>query len=271
MRDSDLGPGGAGGRLKAAASAGEWSLGVQSPSLTDGDRGAESYEIKFLLESAAALAVEERLRSVLRPDPHGDPLLDGAYRITSLYCDTPALDVFHKRGSYGRRKFRVRRYGESEAVFLERKTVRESRVRKRRTAVDVGELARLSGAGPATAAWDGEWYLRQIVQRGLRPVCRIAYQRRAYFGCLEGYPARVTFDRAIAGALVAGWEFRGATQERGLLDGLVVCECKFAVALPAALKAVIQEFGLTARGLSKYRRCIETFGLAREEGNGEHA
>jgi hypothetical protein len=271
MRDSDRGPGGAEGSPEAAASAREWCGGVRSPSLSDGDRGVESYEIKFLLDGAAALAVEERVRSVLRPDPHGDPRLDGAYRITSLYCETPALDVFHKRGSYGRRKFRVRRYGESEAVFLERKTVRESRVRKRRTAVGVGDLSRLSGAGPAAAAWDGDWYLRQIVQRGLRPVCRIAYQRQAFFGLLEGYPVRVTFDRGIAGALVPGWEFRAATPERALLDGLVVCECKFAVALPAALKAVIQEFGLTARGLSKYRRCIEAFGLARQEGSGEHA
>ena len=38
-----------------------------------------------------------------------------------MYCDTQALDVFHRTPGYRRRKYRVRRYDEAWDVHLERK------------------------------------------------------------------------------------------------------------------------------------------------------
>jgi len=42
------------------------------------------------------------------------------YQTTSLYFDNASYDVFNRRGSFGRSKYRIRRYGEESSAFLER-------------------------------------------------------------------------------------------------------------------------------------------------------
>src|SRR5437762_916719 len=82
---------------------------------------AFAYEIKFLVPTEQALQVREWARGCMRPDPNSASGTGDCYRTTSLYYDTKELDVFHKRGSFGRCKYRVRRYDASPMVFLERK------------------------------------------------------------------------------------------------------------------------------------------------------
>src|SRR5262245_13671657 len=96
-----------------------------SPSLVNAsDRTADSYELKFHLPADRADQVESWARRHLWPDPHGD---DGRYLITSLYCDTSAHDVFHRTPGFRRAKHRLRRYGESALIYLERKRRRGDR------------------------------------------------------------------------------------------------------------------------------------------------
>ena len=78
-------------------------------------------EVKFLLAPSEADAVRAWARGRLPPDPHGAGEDADYYRITSLYADTAAQDVFFRRGSFGRSKYRIRRYADSDMVFLERK------------------------------------------------------------------------------------------------------------------------------------------------------
>src|SRR5262245_58191826 len=89
---------------------------VLSPAL-QGAHGP-AFELKFHVSNTDAATIEQWARQILAPDVHG---LDGRYSIRTLYCDTPALDVYHRSPGYRRSKFRLRRYGASEAVFLERK------------------------------------------------------------------------------------------------------------------------------------------------------
>ena len=89
-----------------AGSSAEPAGPVLSPALADG--AGQAFELKFLLPADRAGFVESWARRWLRPDPHG---LGGAYRILSLYCDTPGLDVYHRAPGYRRRKYRLRRYG----------------------------------------------------------------------------------------------------------------------------------------------------------------
>ena len=79
-------------------------------------------------------------RQHMAPDPHVEPSLGDAYRISSLYLDTPALDVFCHRGSAARSKFRLRRYGDESAVYLERKRKKRDCVEKRRVPVLEAEM-----------------------------------------------------------------------------------------------------------------------------------
>src|SRR5437867_3920280 len=91
-----------------------------SPSLRPNGRSVAAYELKFLVAGAKARDVESWLVGRMHLDPHGDPALDNAYRVSTVYSDTSDLAVFHKAPGYANRKFRLRRYGSSPHVFLER-------------------------------------------------------------------------------------------------------------------------------------------------------
>src|SRR5438477_9037431 len=82
-----------------------------SPSLRSREDGTAAYEVKFLVSEAIAVTIERHAAAGLTLDPHADPKLGNAYHTTTLYCDTPALDVFHRTGAGKNRKYRVRRYG----------------------------------------------------------------------------------------------------------------------------------------------------------------
>src|SRR5262245_1368846 len=58
--------------------------------------GAAAFEMKFLLEEVKAREVERLIAGRLAPDPHGEPALGNAYRISTIYCDTPEFDVFRR-------------------------------------------------------------------------------------------------------------------------------------------------------------------------------
>lgn len=230
-----------------------------SPSLVGRQAGGgspDAYEIKFALSEDLARAVEARFAGVLAADPHADPTLGGAYAVTSLYTDTPAFDVYYREGRFATRKYRVRRYGSAAEAFLERKTVRDRRVRKRRTAMGVEAIERAI----RSQSGESEWFARQVDTRELRPICLVRYLRRAMFGlCPDGSAMRVTFDRSVRGAMASGWSFAPRTGERALLEGVVITEFKFAGVMPGPMKAVMTELTLTPHSMSKYRACARAF------------
>ena len=231
-----------------------------SPGLYRDEAETPAFEVKFLLTRAEALEVERRLRGRLAPDPHADPALGGAYRVTSVYFDTPTFDVYRRSPGYRRRKYRVRRYGGAPTAFLERKAKRRQQVRKRRVSVPLAELATLAGA--TSADWPGAWFAAQLAKRHLRPVCRVSYERVALIGaCAEG-PIRVTFDREAHGGPAAGAEPESVADGPRLLEDEVITEFKFLGAMPAAFKEVVEGLRLNPRSVSKYRRCVEAVGLA---------
>jgi hypothetical protein len=231
-----------------------------SPGLYRDEDRTPAFEVKFLLTTAEAREVERRLRGGLAPDPHADPRLGGAYRVTSVYFDTPAFDVYHRADGFRRRKYRVRRYGDAPTAFLERKAKKQQRVRKRRSAVGLGEVVRILGDVPAD--WDGAWFAQQLARRGLRPVCRVSYERVALVGaCPEG-PIRVTFDRAARGGPASSPEPHPVADGPTLLGDEVITEFKFLGAMPTVFKDLVEGLSLAPRSVSKYRRCVEAVGLA---------
>jgi VTC domain len=236
------------------------SAALDSPALYRGDADVPAFEVKFLLSESEAREAEKRLRTSLASDPNADPALGGAYRVTSVYFDTTAFDVYRRTEGFRRRKYRVRRYGTAAVAFLEQKAKRAGQVRKRRTAVPLAELARL--AGEVAPDWAGAWFVERLTVRGLRPVCRVSYDRVALVGTTAGGPIRVTFDRSAAGAPAAGADPDRVEGGRPLLNGEVIAEMKFLGAMPAVFKEVVEGLRLAPRAVSKYRRCVEAAGLA---------
>src|SRR5688500_7354531 len=216
-------------------------------------------EVKFVVDAAIGGQIREWARARLAPDPHGRGPFDDEYRVSSLYFDTVARDVFHRRGSYGRSKYRIRRYHDEASVFLERKLRTGSRLSKRRTSIDITGLPLLANDralnGNATA-----WFLRRVAVRGLHPVCQVTYLRMARVADTADGPARVTLDRTLHGIASDAFSFetRPATP---LLNGKMILELKYRHALPAVFKQLVEEFSLQPQRSSKSRVAAGILGL----------
>lgn len=234
---------------------------AQSPALARWTLGTPpAYEMKFLLAEHQAREVEAALRGRLALDPNCDPSLDNAYRVTTVYSDTPAHDVYYRVGQHRRRRFRLRRYGDEQRAYVERKTRHGERVWKRRSIVEQGELPLLSGFS-TPADWPGHWFHRQLLRRDLRPVCCVQYVRRALVGADSEGALRLTFDRQVRGAALSDWDLVPAADPLPLLEDRVICEFKFRGKLPAVFKAVIHDLQLAPAGVSKFRHCLNANGL----------
>lgn len=149
-----------------------------SPSTETHENRANAWEIKFLVTPALAEQIRGWARAHLLPDPNAQGAHGDTYRITSLYFDTDQLDVFHQRGSYGRGKYRIRRYGQSELCYLERKLRTRRQLTKRRSAVELTALNRLTCSEPQHD-WPGYWFHRRLLARQLGPLCQVSYHRTA--------------------------------------------------------------------------------------------
>lgn len=237
-------------------------LAAQSPSLKQrsSDR-LPSYELKFL----ATLEQSERLSTLLAEhlsvDPHAGP--NGSYHITTLYCDTPERHVFRRRGRFGLMKFRLRQYGDSPELFLERKLKRGTVVRKLRTSIPLETIGQF--AGRPDEDWEGHRFHRQLRRCRLSPVCLVEYDRQAWYGVLPEGTVRATIDRNLTGAPVEDWSLRRPTDQRPFLVNHGICEFKFRGAMPDLVRRLIEALELTPVGVSKYRNCIRTWDLAGSE------
>ena len=109
------------------------------------------------------LATAEKIRAWSRlhllPDPNASDEAGDGYETTSLYFDTTGFDVFHRRGSFGRSKYRIRRYGPAQTAFLERKLKTRGLVSKRRSTVEIHQLERLLSV-ESDRQWAGHWFRR---------------------------------------------------------------------------------------------------------------
>jgi hypothetical protein len=232
-----------------------------SPSLDVRESREFASEVKFQVPEFAAEEILGWARNRLAPDPNasGDGQSD-AYQITSLYFDTEEYDVYHRNGSYGRSKYRIRRYGPSKSVFLERKLKTRGLVSKRRAAVGINDLSRLYQTEP-DGDWPGFWYHQRLVARRLKPICQIGYHRIARVAMTQYGPIRLTVDRGIRTTPLNLAEFNDLAPGVPVSDGQVIVEFKFRLGMPVLFKEVVEKFALTPTRISKYRLAVVALGL----------
>jgi hypothetical protein len=194
-----------------------------------------------------------------------------SYRITSLYFDTPNFDVFHRKGSFNRAKYRIRRYDLGDIAFLERKLRTRKMLSKRRSIVGIDELERLSDGEPE-ASWAGYWFHRRLLARGLRPACQISYDRTARVSMTSCGPIRLTVDRNLRALPLDTLAFDDAGIRTPLSQEHHILELKFIRDMPAVFKNLVEEFALNAQPVSKYRLAVAALGYVAEpvmEGDAE--
>jgi VTC domain len=223
------------------------------------ERREFAFELKYKVPEVVAAWVLEWARRRLEPDPNAGGDGHDGYMVNSVYLDTPDLDVYHRKGSHGRCKYRVRRYGEEAGVFLERKMKTRGQVGKRRTRVGEEEVAMLA-AREADRDWRGWWFHRRLLLRDLTPKCQIAYDRVARVGAAPEGPIRLTMDRNLRCFPSDQWQVHRTGPWRPLLDRECIIEMKYRVAVPTLFKEVIQQLQLVPQAVSKYRMTVEAFG-----------
>jgi hypothetical protein len=218
-------------------------------------------EIKFQVPEFAGDEILGWAQSRLAPDPNASrDGQNGAYDITSLYFDTEEYDVYHRNGSFGRSKYRIRRYGPSKIVFLERKLKTRGLVSKRRAAVDVDELSRLHEPD-ADADWAGFWYHQRLLARRLRPICQISYRRTALVTMTQCGPIRLTIDRCIQTVALNTIGFNESASGVVLSENHAIVEFKFRMGMPVLFKELVEKFAITPNRISKYRLAVVALGL----------
>lgn len=235
-----------------------------SPSTEQRENREFAAELKFLVAPELAEKIRVWARAHLKPDPNADGEQHDLYRITSLYFDTEGFDVFKRNGSFGRSKYRIRRYGSLETVFLERKLKTRGLVSKRRSIVPITELPRLEES-TAEHGWAGSWYHQRLLLRHLRTVCQISYNRTARVLMTEKGPIRLTLDEDIRTVPTSGMVYRRVDEGLHMMSDRVILELKYRYELPALFKTLTEEFGLKPEPVSKYRLAIGALGYAQEK------
>lgn len=208
-------------------------------------------EAKFLIDGRLRPAVIDWSRRNLEADGHGTGVFADEYSTASLYFETQGFDVFRRKESFGRSKYRIRRYGLSDIIFLERKFRTERLLAKRRTTVPVGDIDRLAAHAP-DPTWPGYWFHRRILLRGLRPLIQMSYDRVARIGSSPTGPVRMTIDTNLRVLPLPDRAFLPGTG-LPLIEDKCIIEIKYRMQLPAIFKRMAEEFGLEVQKVSKYR------------------
>lgn len=211
---------------------------------------AHAFEIKFVVDAQMGERIRAWARTFLDPDPHGTGRFGDEYRTSTLYYDTAEGHVFHRRGSYGRAKYRIRRYEDSDVVFLERKLRRPGMLVKRRTQVALHELERWRDANTSLGP-SAEWFRRRAAMRALSPVCQVTYDRTARGLDTSTGLARLTLDQSLRVAAVSGARF-SADPGKVIFPGLIL-ELKFKSHVPTIFKRLVEDCHLSPQTASKYR------------------
>ena len=208
-------------------------------------------EAKFLVDVAKYPQIVAWSRANLEADGHGSGVFADEYTTASLYFETASFSVYQRHASYGRSKFRIRRYGMSDIIFLERKFRTERLLAKRRTTVPVGDIDRLAEERP-DPSWPGFWFHRRVLLRQLRPLIQMSYDRVARIGSASTGPVRMTIDVNLR---VLPMPDRAFIPGVGLpiVEDKCIIEVKYRRELPAIFKRFAEAFGLEIQKVSKYR------------------
>lgn len=221
---------------------------------------AHAREIKFMVPAARGPEIQAWMRANLAPDEFGSGPEHDQFETSSLYFESGKFDVFHRRGSYGKSKYRVRRYGDSPIMFLERKFRTERVLIKRRTTATLDDFARLEGDEP-DPDWYGYWFHRRLVARQLKPLVQVSYVRTARLGTSSNGKVRMTIDFDLRVLPLPDRAFLPGTG-LPLMEGHNIIELKYSVTLPTVFRNLIDDFALKTQPVSKYRAGLALLGLS---------
>ena len=222
--------------------------------------GSYRHELKYQINPADHHALRQRLRTVMKCDPHTGA--DGFYTIRSVYFDNYKDKELREKvyGVQKREKFRIRYYNDDFSyITLEKKIKHNDLCMKIDAHLTVEEYRRILQE-------PGEWMLEhpeplvrelycKMKTQQLRPRVLVSYVREPYI--YEAGNVRVTFDSHIRTSLFQRDFSDGAISDICATDtpGDIILEVKFDAFLPEIIRCLLQSEELRQQAFSKYGSC----------------
>lgn len=218
------------------------------------------HELKYQIGMADYLAIRQRLRPVLRSDPHAGP--DGRYTIRSIYFDNFDDKALREKlaGVQRREKFRIRWYNDDlSRLTLEKKLKHDGLCKKLSARLTETECrALLDGETDWMRDHPSELVreLRcKLIGQQLRPRVLVSYTREPYIYAPGN--VRVTFDGDLRTSLFHRQSLEPCPHDVSAADrpGDRILEVKYDAFLPEVVQAILQTNALRQQAYSKYTAC----------------
>ena len=222
--------------------------------------GKYRHELKYAITSADYLALRQRLRPVMKTDPHTNS--KGVYIIRSVYFDNYNDKALREKidGVQRREKFRIRYYNDDLSfITLEKKIKHNDLCQKLDAPLTQEEFQKIL---QKPGAWMlahpqslvRELYCKMTTQQ-LKPRVLVSYVREPYL--FDAGNVRVTFDSAIRTSLFQTSFADGSLPDISATDssGDVILEVKYNAFLPEIVQQLLQSGNLRQQAFSKYGAC----------------
>lgn len=222
--------------------------------------GSYRHELKYQINPADHHALRQRLRTVMKCDPHTGA--DGLYTIRSVYFDNYKDKALREKvyGVQKREKFRIRYYNDDFSfITLEKKIKHNDLCMKIDAQLTVEEYRRILREPGAWMLKNPQPLVRELYckmkTQQLRPRVLVSYVREPYI--YDAGNVRVTFDSHIRTSL-----FQRGFSDVALSDicatdtpGDIILEVKFDAFLPEIIRCLLQSEELRQQAFSKYGSC----------------
>jgi len=217
------------------------------------------HELKYFINPAELEALRERLKSVMRLDPHckgGKP-----YIIRSLYFDDINDRAYYDKqsGVMHRDKYRIRIYRHSDQeIFLERKRKMGDLIQKSSVQITRRLCEQIISGDPRGLQNASTPLLQdvfvQMRTKLLRPAVIVDYVREAYIHPAEN--TRITFDMNLRSGLHSFDLFNPEIPTVNPMDeNTQILEVKFDRYLPDHVRALLSGIEADRSAVSKYVIC----------------
>lgn len=222
--------------------------------------GSYRHELKYQISPADHHALRQRLRTVMKCDPHTGA--DGFYTIRSVYFDNYKDKALREKvnGVQKREKFRIRYYNDDFSfITLEKKIKHNDLCMKIDAQLTVEECRRILQEPGAWMLKHPQPLVRELYcktkTQQLRPHVLVSYVREPYI--YDAGNVRVTFDSHIRTSLFQRDFSDGAISDICATDapGDIILEVKFDAFLPEIIRCLLQSEELRQQAFSKYGSC----------------
>ncbi len=215
------------------------------------------HEWKHEINYADLLVLRQRLRCVMKPDPHA---IDGKYLIRSLYFDDASDTALREKldGINIREKYRIRYYnGNTDVIHLERKSKLNSLGNKQSASLTAGQAQAIVDGDLDWMISHSHGLVRELYAKmkntGLKPKTIVDYTREPFiFGPGN---VRVTFDYDIRTGLLCTDFLNPESITIPAGEAPIILEVKWDNYLPDIIKDAVRLPGRRAAAFSKYAQC----------------